>query len=78
MGIKFDQVGLIINRLRHSDLTSEMREVNEKIKANYFIGLKDNSDSIQLSESGKDVMHLPEDNPVLQEIEVFLSHAGYY
>lgn len=78
MGIKYNQLGLIINRLRNSDHSDEILNLKSKIQADYLIEIQDNLEIIQLSEAGKDLLHLPENNEVLKSIDLFLSSAGLF
>jgi CO dehydrogenase maturation factor len=77
MGIVYNQLALIINRIRHDGLTQAMQDLRKKIKADEIIGVPEDPEIMERSESGQSIMDLPANNPTVILIDQFLTKIGY-
>jgi CO dehydrogenase maturation factor len=72
MGIRYKKLVLILNRIRNGNMPDSASELKQAIHADILIHLPDNIEIIELSESGKVIAGLKDDNPVVTKIDELL------
>ncbi len=72
MGIKYDKLIIIVNRLRRDELPEKAKELASKIKADTIIGLPDNDELAEIAEQGKNITSLSENNSVNRKLDELL------
>ena len=75
MGVHYDRLVLVVNRLRHASLPAGLAELGIELGAAQVIGLPDDDDLARLGEEGASVLTLPASNPVAQRLEALLAWA---
>ena len=76
MDIRYGRLAIVVNRLRRGDFPDAAAALKRETGANFLIGLPENEALAELGESGGGLVRLPEDNPVLEELDRFLGEAG--
>jgi CO dehydrogenase maturation factor len=69
MEIKYNQLAIIINRLRGDELPSRVNDLKERINANFVVGLPNNDRLAALSEQGRPLLDLEPGNPVIERLD---------
>jgi CO dehydrogenase maturation factor len=77
MGIKYDKLLLVVNRLRSGELPAKVREIAEFTNADTVLGLPDDEQISRMAESGAGIATLQEDNPVLQKIDEYIRNQNF-
>jgi CO dehydrogenase maturation factor len=72
MGIQYDQLAIIVNRLRRSELSDDMLQLKSDTGSDILIGLPDNEEIALVSENGENFFNLSEENEIVQQIDDFL------
>jgi CO dehydrogenase maturation factor len=72
MDIEYDKLALIINRMRKDELPEVVKKLQDKIGADYLIGLSDDEEIADFAESGKSLMLISDGNNVAREIDDLL------
>ena len=73
MQLKYRQLAIIVNRLRGNELPSSINDLKKQIAASFVIGLPDNDQLAALSEQGKSLLNLEEENPVIERLDDFIN-----
>ena len=73
MDIKYDQLTIIVNRLRGPEFPKQMDELKNYTKADFVIALPEDSKVAEFSEDGQCLIDLEEENSVVKKIDEFLS-----
>lgn len=73
MGIEARQLAIVVNRMRNAELSDYAREIQAETKADFLIGLNDDSELAEFAEEGRSVMELSPDNPVLLRLNEFIT-----
>ncbi len=73
MDIAFDQLAIVVNRLRMESLPSELAAIRTETGARFVLGLPDNAAAAGLAERGGAVMELPADNELVRRVDGFLN-----
>ncbi|MGD2089737.1 MAG: AAA family ATPase [Candidatus Aminicenantes bacterium] len=72
METKYQQLAIIINRLRSNELPPRVNELKNQINADFVVGLPDNDRLAALSEQGQPLLDLEPDNPVIEHLDFFI------
>lgn len=75
MGIKYEQLALIVNRLQDKSPTPEMETLKSRIKADFLVVLPNNPEIMECSEKGLSLHTLKDNNPVINQIDLLLNAA---
>ena len=75
MGIEYDKLALIINRMRRAELPEAVKKLKELTGADYLIGLPDNDEIANFAEKGESLLMLSDGNAVVGEIDKLLDKA---
>ena len=73
MGIEYDKLALVINRLRGPGLPDRVGVLKERTGADFVLGLPENERLAVLAEQGRPLLELEQDNPVIERLDNFLS-----
>jgi CO dehydrogenase maturation factor len=73
MEMKYDQLAIIVNRLRNDSLPPQVNELKKQINADFVVGLPDDDQLAALSEQGKSLLSLEEENPVIERLDDFIN-----
>jgi CO dehydrogenase maturation factor len=73
MDMKYDQLAIIVNRLRQDDLPSQVRELKKLTGADIVMGLPESAELAEFNENGKSIRSLSPGNPVNKRIDEFLA-----
>lgn len=76
MGVHYEKLAMIINRLRRSDLPPGAEELKNKVQADYLVGLPDDIELSTSDEDGASLRKLPVNNEVVKRIDALLAEAG--
>ena len=69
MGVKFDRLLLVINRIRDGRMPDRVESIRAATRADWVIGLPDDAGIASFAETGRKVLEIPEDNPVVVQID---------
>ena len=72
METKYQQLAIIINRLRSNDLPPQVTDLKKQINADFVIGLPDNDQLAALSEQGQPILDLEPGNPMVERLDFFI------
>ncbi|UCH94745.1 MAG: AAA family ATPase [Candidatus Aminicenantes bacterium] len=72
METKYHQLAIIVNRLRNEELPSQVKDLKERIKADFVVGLPNNDQLAALSEKGLPLLNLEPGNPVIGRLDAFI------
>ena len=73
MGMNFDKLALVINRLRTDTLPARMNEIREITKADIVTGLPEDPEIAEFAEENNNYLNLSLQNPILQNLCNLLS-----
>ncbi len=74
MGIRYQKLAIVINRLRGGKLPDGVTELKERTGADYVIGLPEDEQLANLAEQGRPLFELAQDNPVIKSLDNFLDN----
>ena len=72
MEIEYRQLAIVINRMRKNELPQKALAMKDQLAASAVILILDNEQLADFSEQGKNLLHLPDTNPVLEKIDQVL------
>ena len=72
MEIEYGKLAIIVNRMRKEELPDAVIKLEEKIGADYLIGLPDDDEIAKFAEEGKNLMLISEKNVVARKIDELL------
>ncbi len=72
MDIKYDRLAIVINRLRCDELPPGAGKLRERTNADFVIGLPEDDRLAVLSEQGRPLLDLEQENPVTMRLDIFL------
>jgi len=75
MGIEYDRLVLIVNRIRKNRLESQIDEIKEKIGAFSVITIQDDEMIAGMGEEGRSMSELPPDNKSVEKIDELIDFA---
>jgi CO dehydrogenase maturation factor len=73
MGIQYDRLAIIINKIRNNQLPAEMMALNNRTHANFLVSLPIDPEIAALAEAGVSLNRLPATNATSQQIDAFLN-----
>jgi CO dehydrogenase maturation factor len=73
MGMKYDRLAIIVNRLRGDELPSSVNDLKKQTDAGIVTGLPDNDRLARLAEQGEPLSNLEEENPVIKRLDEFIN-----
>ncbi|MBU3914904.1 AAA family ATPase [bacterium] len=73
MGIRYDNLVIVVNRLRRDELPAKAEALKSKINADSMIGLPDNEELAEIAEQGKSISSLSDSNPVVKKLDELLN-----
>jgi CO dehydrogenase maturation factor len=76
MAVRHERLAIVVNRLRGRDLPGAAPALREKTGAGYVVALPEDETIAAMGERGEALVRLPEDNPVVETLDRFLSEAG--
>jgi CO dehydrogenase maturation factor len=76
MGITYDKLAIIINRLRTEALPGGMDQLKADTKASLVLGLPADADLAEQAEEGGNLRDLPDKSPVVRGIDSLLDQVG--
>jgi CO dehydrogenase maturation factor len=76
MGLKYDKLAVVINRLRNDTLPEGADALKEKTQADVLVGLPADSELAELGELGESLFNLEDGHPLLGEMDRLLAEAG--
>jgi CO dehydrogenase maturation factor len=72
MGVEYDKLALIINRVRGGRLPAKAEEVRSFTKADFVLAIPDDGEIAEFAEAGRSLLELPGDNPVNETVSGFV------
>lgn len=72
MGIHYEKLAIVINRLRSESLPDHVSELKQETAADWLFGLPDDLELADIAEQGKPIRELDENNPVSIRIDQFI------
>jgi CO dehydrogenase maturation factor len=76
MDVRYDRLAIIVNHLRSEDLPAATAALKDRTGADFLLGLPENPAISELSERGEGLAGLPDDDPVVEGLDRFLSEVG--
>jgi CO dehydrogenase maturation factor len=76
MAIRHQRLAIVVNRLRSRDLPGATAALRERTGADWVVALPEDQALAELGERGEALARLPEDNPVVESLDRFLTEAG--
>ena len=70
MGMRYDKLALVVNRLHSGVLPARMDEIKAATKADMAIGLPEDPEVAEIAESGGSYLSISSDNPVYMKLSV--------
>ena len=77
MGIRYDRLAIIINRLRKEE-GAAFSELKADTGADYLVSLPEDPELSETGENGKNLWSIPPTNPVVERLDDFLSSLGAF
>jgi CO dehydrogenase maturation factor len=76
MGLQYDQLAIVVNRVRNGTLPDGAAMLKEKTNADILIGLPTDNELAELAERGDPVISMRHDHPINERIDRFLAEAA--
>ena len=76
MGLKYDKLAIVINRLRNDALPEGAEALKEKTNADVLVGLPADTTLAELGERGESLFNLEEGHPILDAMDSLLAKTG--
>ncbi len=76
MGIKYEKLAIIINRLRKQQPPERMEQLKSYTNGDFMVVIRDNPEIAEFSENSGDLTKLPENNAAVKTIDAFISELG--
>jgi CO dehydrogenase maturation factor len=73
MGIHYDKLAIVLNRLRQPELPAGLEEIQQHTGTHCVLALPDDDNLASHNESGRSLRELSPDNEVIRRIDAFLS-----
>ncbi len=77
MGIQYDRLAIIVNRVRRNKLPESITMVKEFTGADFVVSLPVDDEIAELAENGRRLTELGGENPVLLNLDGFLGEIGF-
>jgi len=75
MGIEYDKLALVVNRVRNDRLPVKLEEVKSYTKADFIVALPDDDEIAGFAEISRSFLELPDDNPVNIRVNGFVKEV---
>jgi CO dehydrogenase maturation factor len=75
MNISYSHLGIVINRIRETIAQIQITQIKSYVHADFIVCLPDDERILHHSENGESIFNLPEQNPVIQNIDLFLKES---
>ncbi len=75
MAIEYGKLALVVNRVRNERMPENAEKVMEAVNAKFLVGLPDDDQLGRFGEDGKNLLDLPELNPVCRKLDEFINQA---
>ena len=72
MGIEYNKLALVVNRVRNDRLPVKLEEVKSYTKADFIVALPDDDEIAGFAEISRSFLELPDDNPVNNRVNGFV------
>ncbi len=72
MGIEYNKLAVIVNRIRSENLPNRVSEINKQVGADFVIGLPDDSELANAAENGESLKLLSNGNNVVKGLDGFV------
>jgi len=76
MAVGYQRLAVVVNQLRGRDLPEAVEWLRKRTGADCVVGLPEDQALAALGERGEPLARLPEDNPVVEKLDRFLTEAG--
>jgi CO dehydrogenase nickel-insertion accessory protein CooC1 len=76
MAVRHERLAIVVNRLRGRDLPEAVSALRRRTGADCVVALPEDRTIAELGERGEALARLPEDNPVVEELDRLLSEVG--
>jgi CO dehydrogenase maturation factor len=76
MGLQYEKLAIVINRLRNGTLPDGAAALKETTNADFLIGLPTDTEVAELAERGDPVFGIRDDHPIAERMDLFLSQVG--
>ncbi len=76
MGIRYDRLAIIFNRLRNGDLPGEAEAVSKEARADFVVALPSDETLAKFGEEGESLLKIPKGNAVAERLGRLLDDAG--
>jgi CO dehydrogenase maturation factor len=76
MGLGYDSLAIIVNRLRDDQLPAEASALEKRTKADLLVALPDDRELAELAEQGASLLELTGSHPLAQRLDRVLDQAG--
>ncbi|MBN2451949.1 MAG: AAA family ATPase, partial [Lentisphaeria bacterium] len=76
MGIAYDRLALVVNRLRRPELPPEAETIRTRIGADFLLALPDDEVVARAAEEGRSLLTIPPANPVAAALDHLLEGVG--
>ena len=76
MGLDYDKLVIVINRLRNSTLPERAEALKEKTGADFLVGMPGDDELAELGETGGSLLELREGHPLLEVMDRLLAETG--
>lgn len=75
MGIHYDRLAIVVNRMRPTSNTCDMEDLQNDTGADMLVEISENEELSVFGESGRNLLELSESNVALKSIDLFLDEA---
>ena len=72
MEIQYNKLAIVVNRLQRIELMDEAKRLQDITKSDFLFGLQENDEIRAVSEKGKSVFEVSENNAVVQTVDGFI------
>ncbi len=76
MNIEYDQLAIVVNRLRRGRLPERIDEIKKTTGADFVVGLPDCDELAQLAEEGRGIAGISPDNKIVAIVDDLLEQAA--
>jgi len=72
MGIKYNKLAIVVNRLRSENLPNRASEISKQVGADFLIGLPDDPEIANAAENAESLKSLSNGNRIAKEVDRFI------
>lgn len=73
MGVQYDHLAIIVNRLRRNQLPEKAEELKAELNADTLLGLPEDDELAEIAERGTSLIGISDDNPIANRLDTFLT-----